>query len=114
MFGFPQYFKRRAIRQYIKTLSPMLLKSYGPRESYTTGQIDAVIEQSAVGQRHQQYAHALFGEQYPDKHQELADGLFEGNAFNALQIISLAKPIGWKGGANTDNLSNHYGQNSRY
>lgn len=114
MFAIRQFFKRRAIRQYIKTLSPMLVKSYGPRESYTEGQINAVLNESGLSHRYQQYAHALFGEQYPTKHQELASSLFEGSPYNALDIIAIAKPTGWKGGSNTDNLSNHYGQNSRY
>ncbi|MCQ1058678.1 DUF6559 family protein [Photobacterium sp. DNB23_23_1] len=114
MFRFSQFFKRRAIRRYIKVLGPMLLKSYGPRESYTNGQISAVLDSSALNQRYQKYAYALFGELYPDQHQELSQGLFNGNAFNALQVIAIAKPTGWKGGTNTDNLSNHYGQNSRY
>lgn len=114
MFIFSQYLKRRAIRRYIKTLGPMLLKSYGPRENYTNGQISTVLDNADLNHRYQKYAYALFGELYPDQHQELSQRLFDGNAFNALQVIALAKPAGWKGGANTDNLSNHYGQNSRY
>ena len=114
MFAICQFFKRRAIRQYIKSLSPALLTSYGPRETYTDGQINAVLNASGLSLRYAQYAHALFGNQHPTLHQELANGLFEGNTFNALDIIAIAKPSGWKGGANTDNLSNHYGQNSRY
>lgn len=48
MFAICQFFKRRAIRQYIKTLSPALLKSYGPRETYTDGQINAMLNASAL------------------------------------------------------------------
>lgn len=114
MFAIIQFFKRRAIRQYIKILSPILLKSYGPRESYTKGQISAVLQHSSLSLRYQKYAFALFGDLYPDQHHELSQRLFDGHAFNALQVIAIAKPSGWKGSANTDNLSNHYGQNSRY
>lgn len=114
MFVITQFFKRRAIRQYIKTLSPMLLKFYGPREAYTEGQIAAVLKGSGLSHRYQQYAHALFGVQYPAKHHELANNLFEGSTFNALHVIAIAQPSGWKGGTNTDTLSNHYGQSSRY
>ncbi|MBC7005729.1 hypothetical protein BIZ37_24525 [Photobacterium sp. BZF1] len=114
MLGITQLFKRRAIRQYIKAIGPTLLKSYGPREAYSEGQIVAVLEQSGLSQRYQQYAYALFGDQYPELRQELAEGLFGNTTFTALDIIALAKPAGWKGGTNNDNLSNHYGQNSRY
>ena len=114
MLAIKQFFKRRAIRQYIKTLSPMLVRSYGPRKVYTNGQIHAVLHESGMSKRYQQYAHALFGNQHQELRQELANGLFEGSTFNAQDIIAIAKPSGWKGGANTDSLSNHYGQNSRY
>ncbi|WP_156136278.1 DUF6559 family protein [Photobacterium gaetbulicola] len=114
MFVFTQLFKRRTIRKYIKTLSPMLVTSYGPREAYTNGQIAAVLAQSGLSRRYKHYAYALFGDQYPDLHQELANGLFTGSAFNALQIIDMARPSHWKGGTNTDDFSNRHGQNSRY
>ncbi|MGF1680303.1 DUF6559 family protein [Photobacterium minamisatsumaniensis] len=46
--------------------------------------------------------------------QELSELIFAGEKYEVKDIVALTKSSGWQSGKNSDNLSNYYGQNSRY
>ncbi|WP_020582808.1 DUF6559 family protein [Endozoicomonas elysicola] len=124
-----KYLKKRAIKKYIYMMSPELSKRYGALPEYTVFQLEATTKSCGLSEKYIPYAIALFRENESENtlkryqidqsflevlRKEISQWFFAGYSYTTKDIMSLAKPKGWRGGYNTDALSNVYGQNSRY
>ncbi|WP_159650527.1 DUF6559 family protein [Vibrio atypicus] len=126
---FRSFFKRRILRKTIEKMVPALVQGYGSRDFYTSGQVLQTARSVQASKRYFHYNLALFCNQLDEDAQrrfnmtqseleklrlELAKKIFSCTEYTAMDVLSLGQSSSWKGGANDDNLSNHYGMNSRY
>ncbi|PSW22276.1 hypothetical protein C9I98_03160 [Photobacterium sanctipauli] len=129
MMLFSKLRRKRALRAYISKLAPVLVADYGPQESFSLGQIEQAAKKTKVSKHFFRYAIALYLEQATEQTQQryqldqtelnalrqtLSTLIFGGEPYQVKDILALTTSSGWKGGSNRDNLSNYYGQNSRY
>lgn len=126
---FRSFFKRRILRKMIAKMSPELIKGYGSREFYSCGQVIQTSKRVNASKRYLHYNVALFCNELDEQASkkldltqaelnklrvELANKIFSGEEYTAMDILKLVAPSQWKGGAMEDDFSNRYGMNSRY
>ncbi|CAM4377549.1 DUF6559 family protein [Vibrio agarivorans] len=117
-----RYIQRRRIKKVIKSLSPVLIKSYGSRDYFTIGQVQVSAE--SLCKRQKLIAFALYADPN-DLDLENNTGLkllrddvsfdfFLAKEYNARDVLNLLGNGGWKGGRMHDDFSHRMGMHSRY
>jgi hypothetical protein len=122
--------KRRAIKAFVRVLSPLLKKRYGKHKRYTEGQVKKTVEAARLDQRYIDYACAMYMNRrtfeemtnlkgitldYDEVRQEVADDHFNGNAgFTIHDTLDAARTShGFFGGDSAfDDYSGDFGDGS--
>lgn len=124
-----RYMKKRAIKKYIFVMTPALANGYGVLDEYTVLQLEQATRICRLSAQYLPYAIALFRKKESENtvklyridqsfldilRKEISDWFFDGYPYKTKDVIRLAKSNKWRGGVNTDSLSNITGRNSRY
>lgn len=124
-----KYFKKRIVKKYIYKITPALAKRYGVLDEYTVLQLEKTVEACQLSVQYLPYAIALFRKKESENtlklyridqsfldilRKEISNWFFDGYPYKTKDVFGLAKPKAWRGGHNTDALSNRSGMNSRY
>ncbi|QIA63091.1 hypothetical protein GT360_06000 [Vibrio astriarenae] len=117
-----RYIQRRRIKKVIKSLSPILIKSYGSRDYFTLGQVQ--MSSDSLCKRQKQIALALFADpkilelesnpSLKSLRHDISFDFFLANEYNARDVLNLLGKGGWKGGRMNDDMSHRMGMHSRY
>jgi len=124
-----RFLKKRIVKKYISVMAPALVQRYGAMEEYTVPQLEKTTQACHLSEQYLPYAIALFRKKESENtlklyridqsfldilRKEISVWFFDSYAYKTRDVIDLARPKEWRGGYNTDSLSNRRGQNSRY
>lgn len=124
-----KYLKKRIVKKYIYVMAPALVHRYGAQDEYTVLQLEKTTQACQLSSQYIPYAIALFRKKESVNtvslyridqsfldilRKDISEWFFDGYAYKTRDVINLAKSNTWRGGRNTDALSNVMGRNSRY
>ena len=110
-------------------MAPVLTKRYGVSDQYTVPQLEKAAQECGISMQYIPYAIALYRTKESNRtvklyninqdfldilRNEISNCFFESYPYKTKDVIKLAKPRAWRGGRNTDAISNRIGKNSEY
>jgi hypothetical protein len=110
-------------------MAPALIYRYGALDEYTVLQLEKTTQACRLSDQYLPYAIAMFRKTESENtlklyridqsfldilRAEISIWFFNGYPYKTKDVMNLSRLKAWRGGCNTDSLSNNFGQSSRY